>query len=174
VKEKGFAALALNELPQCLMVRFYHLPVEGRVHHRAVLSTEVVVYLNDIDVFTDRIYIVLDPREVCRKLSFDLHGTVDCEPNEGPSANPVTVTIAFDRGENLAYEIHTLQATEESSYEFVRTPDIDPVQCDAATWSVGHGVYLSGKNGVVLFSVRNTNAEIGRGDIDINGGKPAS
>ncbi len=42
-----------------------------------------------------------------------------------------------------------MQATEESSYDFMKTPDIDPVQYDTATWSVGHGVYLSGKNGVV-------------------------
>jgi hypothetical protein len=109
--------------------------------------------------------------EIVGSDGFDIHGTVDCEPNEGPMGTPVTITIVFDRGAPLVYEIQTLQATEESSYEFVRTPEIDPVLCDAATWSVGHGVYLSGKNGVVRFSVRNTDTEIGRGDIDINGGE---
>ncbi|MBN2322895.1 MAG: hypothetical protein JXQ30_04110 [Spirochaetes bacterium] len=112
--------------------------------------------------------------EIVASGDFDVHGTIDCEPNEGPMGTPVTVIIVLDRGASLVCEIQALQATEESCWEFVRTPQIDPVQYDAVTWSIGHGVYLSGKNGIVRFSVCNTDTEIGSGDIDINSGKPAA
>jgi hypothetical protein len=58
---------------------------------------------------------------------YDLHGTVDCEPNEGPVGTPASITVVFNCGANLVCEIHTLQATGEFSYEFVRTPKVDPV-----------------------------------------------
>ena len=58
---------------------------------------------------------------------YALHGTLDCEPNEGPMATSVTITIILDRGSHLFSEIHMLREAEEFSWEFVRTPNIDPV-----------------------------------------------
>jgi len=103
---------------------------------------------------------------------WDVHGTIDCEPNEGHMGTPVTITITFDRNADLVQEIRTWQAYERSSWEFERTPDIDPQKEDGNIWAVWRNLFLSGESGIVLFYAINNNEQIGSGDIEINGGKP--
>lgn len=102
----------------------------------------------------------------------DVHGMIDYEPNEGHMGTPVTITLTFDRNADLVQEIRTWQAYERSSWEFERTPDIDPQKEDNARWTVWRNLFLSGESGIVRFYAINNNERIGFGDIEINGGKP--
>jgi hypothetical protein len=102
----------------------------------------------------------------------DVHGMIDCEPNEGHMGTPVTITITFDRNAILVQEIRTWQAYERSSWEFERTPDIDPQNEDGNRWAVWRNLFLSGESGIVRFYAINSDERIGFGDIEINGGKP--
>lgn len=102
----------------------------------------------------------------------DVHGMIDYEPNEGHMGTPVTITLTFDRNADLIKEIRTWQAYERSSWEFERTPDIDPQNRDDASWTVWRNLFLSGESGIVRFYAINDNIRIGFGDIEINGGKP--
>lgn len=102
----------------------------------------------------------------------DVHGMIDCEPNEGHMGTPVTITITFDKNAALVDEIRTWQAYERSSWDFERTPDVDPQKEVANRWAVWRNLFLSGESGIVRFYAINENEQIGFVDVEINGGKP--
>ena len=102
--------------------------------------------------------------------TYDVHGMIDCEPNEGHMGTPVTIT--FDRNAILVQEIRTWQAYERSSWVFERTPDINSQKEDDARWTVWRNLFLSGESGIVRFYAINSDDRIGFGEIEINGGKP--
>ena len=105
---------------------------------------------------------------------WDVHGTIDCEPNSGRQGTPVTITIILDRGESQVEEIRAWQAYEMSSWEFVRTPDVDPKKESGDRWSVWHNLFLTGESGIVRFYAINNDIRIAWGDVDINGGRYAA
>jgi hypothetical protein len=103
---------------------------------------------------------------------WDIHATIDCTPNTGHQGTPIMITIVFDVGGSLVNDIQTWQAYLETNWEFVRTPDIDPVKESTNSWTIWHNVFLSGEPGVVRFYALNGETTVAHGDIDVNGGKP--
>lgn len=105
---------------------------------------------------------------------WNVHATINCEPNSGHTGTPVTVTIYFDQGYALVHDVETWQAIEDWGWEFKRTPEVDPEKEDAYTWITGYGLFLSGKAGILRYYAVNGGTKIAYGDIDVNGGKQGS
>jgi hypothetical protein len=103
---------------------------------------------------------------------WDIHAAIDCTPNTGRQGTPIKITIIFDLGGSLVNDIQTWQAYHETNWEYVRTPDIDPVKESTNSWTIWHNIFLSGEPGVVRFYALNGETRIAYGDIDVNGGKP--